>query len=93
MELEDIKSADDVDRTNLFCLLKEYVLKVDVPLCIVLAQDGIMKTIPEPRDQWIDLSWTGSKVIDIPGGHLSMFDSFKLVEELESGWQKFDIVS
>lgn len=61
------------------------------PVSVYIAEDGMMKTIPEAdRAEWSDLGarriWPNAKIHLIPGGHFDFLGSNKLVDLLQNEW-------
>ncbi|KAF9477477.1 hypothetical protein BDN70DRAFT_994948 [Pholiota conissans] len=86
VETFNIKTADDADPREVNRRLRDWTSKLDVPLTIVLADDGFLKSLPEPREQWADLSWVRGNIVHVPGAHFNFMESIKLVEAIENGW-------
>jgi thioesterase domain-containing protein len=91
IELGDIQAADHADPLKMDRRLREWTMKLGAPLTIVVAEDGFFKSVPQPSEQWTDLTWTGGKVVHVPGAaHFNMMESSILIEALENGWDERD---
>lgn len=91
IELCDLKTADHIDPLEMNRRLREWTMKVDAPLTIVVAENGFFKSVPQPNEQWTDLTWTGGNIVRLPGvAHFNMMETLELVEVLESGWDEKD---
>ncbi|KJA25964.1 polyketide synthase [Hypholoma sublateritium FD-334 SS-4] len=83
-----IERADQVPSQEIYRILREWSMRVDLPLVIAIAEHGLFESLPEPTDQWTNLAWTGASIINLPScGHYSMLESPVLVDALQDGWR------